>query len=82
MTQAGFLSVEVFGNIVEGIEFVSGLITRYAVIEKLYLHQQCESTPGLYEAITKLYANVLIYLSKVKAYYMGNTWSTCSITVV
>ena len=71
-----------FGNVAEGIEFVAGLITRYAVVEKLYLHQQSDSTPRLHEAVSKLYANVLIYLSKVKAYYMGNTWSTCSITVV
>ena len=59
----------------EGIESVSGLIARYTVVEKLYLHQQCESIGGFHKAITKLYAAILIYLSKVKAYFTGNTWS-------
>lgn len=66
----------------EGIESVSGLIARYTVVEKLYLHQQCESIGGFHEAITKLYAAIFTYLSKVKAYCTGNTWSMYLTTAV
>lgn len=68
-----------FGAIAEGMEFVSNLITRYVIFEKLY-----QRTPGepaaelepkeqLSEALCKLYATILRYLSKAKRYYTRNT---------
>ena len=66
-----------FSNVAEGIESVSGLITRYMIVEKLYLNQECEAKQGLQEAITKLYAATLTYLAKVKAYCTGNSFSMC-----
>lgn len=59
----------------EGIESVSSLITRYTIVEKLYLYQNCDAESGLLEAITKLYAAILTYLAKVKVYCTGNAWS-------
>ena len=57
----------------EGIETVSALISRYTIVEKLYLHQDCESRSGLEQAITKLYAATLTYLAKVNKYCAKNT---------
>jgi hypothetical protein len=75
--QAGFNDINVFGHVVENVESISGLITRYTVIEMLYLHEECEATPQLSESITMLYAAILLYLAKAKAYFSGNTLSMC-----
>ncbi|CAF9943521.1 MAG: hypothetical protein ALECFALPRED_000540 [Alectoria fallacina] len=74
LTTIGFSDIDEFSNVAEGIESVSGLITRYTIVEKLYLSQQCEAKLGLEEAITKLYAATLVYLAKVKVYCTGNTF--------
>ena len=78
--QIGFSDIEEFSNVAEGIESVSSLITRYTIVEKLYLNQKCEAKVGLQEAITKLYAATLTYLAKVKAYCSGNAFSMCLTT--
>jgi hypothetical protein len=60
-----------FGDVTEGVESVSHLMECYTVIEKLYLHEDCEATPQMQESITKLYVAVLHYLSKAKDYFSG-----------
>ena len=62
----------------EGIESSASLVARYVIVEKLYLHYDCEAAPGLQEAIGNLYANILTYLARVKAYFTCSTWSKCS----
>lgn len=63
----------------EGMELVSGMITRYAIFEKLYLRTLAVSAmkagaeEHLNEALCKLYAGVLQYLSKAKRYYTRTT---------
>lgn len=63
----------------EGMEFISGMITRYAIFEKLYLRTsegsatKSEAEGHLNEALCKLYAAVLQYLSKAKRYYIRTT---------
>ena len=63
----------------EGMEFISGMITRYAIFEKLYLRTsavsslKAEAEGHLNEALCKLYAGVLQYLSKAKRYYTRTT---------
>lgn len=79
--QLGFSEIDEFSKVAEGIESVSGLITRYTIVEKLYLNQSCDARYGLQEAITKLYAATLTYLAKVKAYCTGNTLSMCLNTM-
>ncbi|CAD6579294.1 MAG: hypothetical protein ASARMPREDX12_009118 [Alectoria sarmentosa] len=74
LTTIGFSDIDEFSSVAEGIESVSGLMTRYTIVEKLYLNQQCEAKLGLQEAITKLYAATLAYLAKVKAYCTGNSF--------
>ena len=76
--QAGFSSIDVFSKVAEGIEFVSALIKRYMIVERLYLHQDFEPRYRLQEAITKLYAATLTYLAKINDYCAKNTLSMCS----
>lgn len=71
-----------FSNVVEGVESISGLIARYTIFEKLYLHEDCEATLGLHGALRKLYAAMLTYLAKIKSYLTGNSWSMCLSAVV
>jgi hypothetical protein len=54
---------------------ISNLISRYAIIEDLYLRESSEAGDLLEEAITKLYAAVLVYLAEAKRYYEQNTAS-------
>lgn len=73
---------QTFGAMVEGMELVSNLITRYAILEKLYLRTvtrseaEAEGKKQLAQAILKLYIAVLVYLSKAKRYYSRHTAST------
>ena len=77
--QIGISDIDVFSSLVEGIESSASLVARYVIVEKLYLRYECEAAPGLQEAIGNLYANILTYLARVKAYFTGSTWSKCSI---
>ena len=69
---------------VEGMELVSRLITRYAIFENLYLKPTVGAAAAakdqLTEALLKLYAAILSYLSKARRYYDRSTASvlTCS----
>jgi hypothetical protein len=64
---------------VEGMELVSNLITRYAILEKLYLHttmgMKSAAKNQLVNAILELYTAVLKYLSKARRYYNQKTHS-------
>jgi hypothetical protein len=70
---------QTFGAMVEGVELVSNLITRYAIFEKLYLQTvtrseaEAEGKKQLAQAILKLYIAVLVYFSKAKRYYSRHT---------
>ena len=61
------------------MEFISDIITRYAIFEKLYLRTSAgsatkpEPEEHLNEALCKLYAAVLQFLSKAKRYYNRTT---------
>lgn len=59
----------------EGIELVSAMITRYAVVESLYLLEDSTLQNQLTDGITKLYAAILRYLSIAKTYYNKSTTS-------
>jgi hypothetical protein len=64
---------------VEGMEFVSNLITRCAILEKLYLHTtvviKSAAKDELVKAILELYTAILKYLSRARRYYGRNTTS-------
>jgi hypothetical protein len=64
---------ETFGAMAEGVEFVSNLITRYAIIEKIYLQHNSEARLQLTAAVVQLYAAVLTYLGRAGPYYARRT---------
>ncbi|MCJ1352386.1 MAG: hypothetical protein MMC33_002370, partial [Icmadophila ericetorum] len=65
---------QIFGAMVEGIEHISNLITRYAIIEHLYLQSTAAMAKDqLSQSLVKVYAAILQYLSKAKRYYDRNT---------
>ncbi|KAF9877519.1 hypothetical protein CkaCkLH20_05219 [Colletotrichum karsti] len=66
-------SINLFTDLAEGIELTCQLIARYAVIERLYLLDDLETTPKLMEHIVKLYTSVLSYLAQAKKYFTGGT---------
>jgi hypothetical protein len=57
----------------EGVEFVSNLITRYAIIEKMYLQHNSEARMHLAATVVQLYAAVLTYLGRAGRYYGRRT---------
>ncbi|KEQ86901.1 hypothetical protein M438DRAFT_267987 [Aureobasidium pullulans EXF-150] len=59
----------------EGIELVSAMITRYAVVESLYLLEDSTLQNQLTDGITKLYVAILRYLGIAKTYYNKSTTS-------
>jgi hypothetical protein len=65
--------VETFGKMAEGLEQVSKLITRYTIFESLYLHVGSTIEDQLADAIARLYAAILSYLSKASRYYSLNS---------
>jgi hypothetical protein len=62
----------------EGMELVSNLITRYAILEKLYLRTtigiRSAAQNQFEKAILELYAAVLRFLSKSRHYYDRKTY--------
>jgi hypothetical protein len=59
--------------VIEGLAQVAELICRYHAIEALYLHGASPYTKDLENSIVKLYASILIYLSKAKQYFGQGT---------
>lgn len=58
-----------FGFMVEGLADIAELISRYAIIEKLYPSSPSDVAKGVERALVKSYAAILVYLSKVKGYF-------------
>ena len=59
----------------EGVELASSTITRYTIVEKLYLQRNSAVKGDLTQAIITLYTAVLKYLSKAEKYYQKSTLS-------
>lgn len=64
-----------FQDMAEGIELVSAMITRYAVVESLYLLEDYSLRAQLADGITKLYVAILKYLGIARTYYNKSTLS-------
>lgn len=61
--------------VLEGLERISGLISRYAIFEDLYLKPQLKSYSGLERALTNLYVRVLKFLAKARIFYAKSSAS-------
>jgi len=59
----------------EGTEYVSHLITRYATFENLYLKTSFKAKEQLEQSLVKLYAAMMRYLVRAGRYYRRNTTS-------
>ena len=57
----------------EGLEYVSNLIARYAIVEELYLSQSSVAIHQLSSSIVKLYSSILIFLGKAHGFFDDNT---------
>jgi hypothetical protein len=64
---------QVYGAMIEGLELVSSLVTRYSIIEGLYLQGTSVEKEQLADSITRLYTAILVYLSKARRYYDRRT---------
>ena len=64
---------------VEGMELISNLITRYAIFEDLYLQRTSTVVDQLSQSLVNLYAAVLKYLSEARRYYSQNTASAFDV---
>lgn len=61
---------------IEGLEMISNLITRYAVFESLYLVISSCTSDQIASSIVKLYTAMLGYLSCARRYYNQHTPGT------
>jgi hypothetical protein len=68
--------LQMMASLAEGIATVSGLITRYAVYEILYLRHPSAVHAELETAIKKVYMEVLTYLLKARRYFGKSTART------
>ncbi|KAJ0421467.1 ankyrin repeat-containing domain protein [Aspergillus carlsbadensis] len=65
--------VERYSAMIEGVEVVSGIIARYAEVEKAQLLGRSNLKTQLENGLVKLYASVLSYLAEAKKYYASST---------
>jgi hypothetical protein len=63
----------IYGAMAEGVELISRLITRYEIIERLYLQREFSTKNDLVQALVTLYAAMLRYLATAIRYYSRNT---------
>ena len=66
---------KVRGETIANLEAVSHLITRYAILEELYLQRNSAARVKLEDMVVRLYAEVLTYLAKAKEYFKSPTKS-------
>jgi hypothetical protein len=59
----------VLGEMVENLEAVSHLITRYAILEELYLQRDSAARDKLEDLVVLLYAEILIFLAKARKFF-------------
>ena len=60
------------GETIENLEAVSHLITRYAILEELYLQRNSATRDQLEANVVRLYAEVLTYLAKARKYFQSS----------
>ena len=69
LLQASVGSVETFGHMLEGVELSSKIIATYAEVERTWLKGVSKLKAQLANALVKLYAGVLAFLSRAREYF-------------
>lgn len=64
---------KVYGETIQNLEAVSYLITRYAILEELYLQRKSEAREKLEDMVVHLYAEILTFLAKARQYFKSST---------
>ena len=57
----------------EGLECISRLVTRYALVEAMYLKRCSLLEEQLCSALIRVYASILVFLAHSKRYYVRST---------
>jgi hypothetical protein len=65
----------IFGSTIEGLETVSHLITRYAIFESVHLQRKTAAATEIEPVLTKMYAEMLVFLARSKKYFQTPTAS-------
>ena len=73
MAQVSVENVNQYSVIAEGVEYVTLALTRYNIVERLYLRRRNESTTCLRNSLTELYTCILQFLIKAQRFYEKNT---------
>ena len=60
---------------IEGVASIAELICRYAIVQKYYPQSASTADDELERALIKLYAAIMVYLSKAKSYFNQNSAS-------
>ena len=55
------------------MEKVSYFISRYSIVEALFLSQRTESTDSLEKLLTEFYGAILLFLVRAQEYYERDT---------
>lgn len=71
-----------FEELIESLEAVSHLITRYAIFEELYLQLESAARHELEDMIVRLYAEVLTFLAKARRYLQSSATSKKSTRTI
>lgn len=61
-----------FGEMIENLEAVSHLITRYAILEELYLQRSSAARDKLEDMVVRLYAEILTFLARARKYFQSS----------
>ena len=71
-----------FEELIESLEAVSHLITRYAIFEELCLQRESAARHELEDLIVRLYAEVLTFLAKARKYLRSSATSEKSTRTI
>ncbi|THY87126.1 hypothetical protein D6C92_08177 [Aureobasidium pullulans] len=80
--QLSLNDVKEFDAMIEGLETVSRVVTRYGLVEILYLKGTSDAQKQLKEQLTNLYATVLRYLCRARKYYSYSTAARIVVTAL
>jgi hypothetical protein len=70
---------EKFDFVVESATSLAEIVCRYAIFEVVYLQSSSPAADELRRALVKMYAAIMIYLSKVRSYFEQKTASKSSV---
>jgi len=80
-----FSDIKKFDFVVEGAEAIARSISRWTILEDIYLYSRAlitKSTEALEDSLSRLYASIFIYLARAKQYFEQSTTSLFAIKCV